>query len=146
VAAHAEGSQTLKMQRIGFEEYLAGGFLANAPVLFFIYIVKSLHVEEVLPEGLELASAVAVAIGGMAAGYLVVRVEDRNHLHVGLKTGVAAFLVNFTLSSILIEGTTILYGLWILLLFCFASVIGTSLRRITTGRSGTLEIGRRNGC
>jgi hypothetical protein len=134
------------MQRIGFEEYLAGGFLANAPVLFFIYIVKSLHVEEVLPEGLELASAVAVAIGGMAAGYLVVRVEDRNHLHVGLKTGVAAFLVNFTLSSILIEGTTILYGLWILLLFCFASVIGTSLRRITTGRSGTLEIGRRNGC
>jgi len=131
---------TLEKKSPGFDEYLAGGFLANAPILFFTYAVKALLPEGVPSLELEVASVLAVAIGGVIAGYLVVRRGDRNRIRTGLKTGLSAFLVNFTFSSILFEGTTILYGLWILSIFCFSSVAGASLRRIST-RSRALKAG-----
>jgi len=123
----------LEKKGIGFEEYLAGGFLANAPILFFMYIVKSLPAEDISLTSLEFASIFAVALGGVCAGYLVVRRVDRDHMRAGLKTGLAAFLVNFAFSSILFEGTTILYGLWVLIVFCVASAVGAFFRRFVAG-------------
>lgn len=123
-----------------FDEYLAGGFLANAPILFFTYVAKSLWSEEMPSLGLEIASVAAVVLGGFMAGYLVVRRVNRDQLRIGLKTGLSAFLVNFTFSSIIFEGTTILYGLWILTVFCIASVAGAlvrrSMARSTSSREG----------
>jgi len=127
-----------------FEEYLAGGFLGNAPILFFTYALKCLLPDERPSLVLEIASALIVALGGIISGYLVIRRVDRDHLHIGLRTGLSAFFVNFALSSILFEGTTILYGLFILLIFCFASVMGAYLRRITTRGRRALQIGTRS--
>jgi len=129
----------------GFEEYLAGGFLGNAPILFFTYAVKCLLPEEAPSLALEVTSVFMVAFGGIISGYLVVRRIDHDHLRIGLKTGLSSFLVNFTFSSIIFEGTTILYGLCILLIFCFASVMGACLRRIIAGRSRALQISTGNG-
>jgi len=112
-----------------FDEYLAGGFLANAPLLFFTYIVKSLWSQGDPAPSLEILLTAALAAGGVAAGYLVVRRTERGHLQTGLKTGLSAFIVNFAFSSLLIEGTSVMYGLWILLLFCSTGVSGAYLRR-----------------
>jgi hypothetical protein len=122
-----------------FDEYLAGGFLANAPFLFFVYIAKSLWSQDTPPIGLETLSMLVVAVGGISAGYLVVRRVERDHLSVGLKTGLSSFLVNLTFSSIVLQGTSVQYGLWILLLFCSTGVLGSYLRRITTGKSNVVR-------
>ncbi len=119
----------MKNKGVGFEEYLAGGFLANAPLLFFVYAVKSLPLEYVWSVGLELGSMLAIALGGISASYLVVRRADHDHSWVGLRTGLVAFVVNFAITSIVFGGTTILYGLWVLMVFCVSSVTGGSLRR-----------------
>ncbi len=118
----------------GFDEYLAGGFLANAPILFFTYAVKALLPEEVLPLELEIVSIFAVALGGIVAGYLVVRRGNGDYLRTGLKTALSAFLVNFAFSSIILTGTTLQYALWILALFCLTAILGAYLRKFTTGK------------
>jgi len=123
---------TLEKRALGFDEYLAGGFLANAPLLFFTYVAKSLWSEGPPAIGLEIPSMVAVALGGIAAGYLVVRRVKRDHFRTGLKVGVSSFIVNFALSSIVLGGASILYGVWILFLFCCAAVIGSYLTKITS--------------
>lgn len=115
-----------------FDEYLAGGFLANAPLLLFTYIAKSLWSEGPPAMGLEIPSTVAVALGGIASGYLVVRRVKRDHFRTGLKVGVSSFIVNFTLSSFVLGGASILYGVWILFLFCCTAVVGSYLSKITS--------------
>ncbi len=122
---------TLEKRAPSFDEYLAGGFLANAPLLLFTYIAKSLWSEGPPAMGLEIPSTVAVALGGIAAGYLVVRRVKRDHFRTGLKVGVSSFIVNFALSSLVFGGASILYGVWILFLFCCAAVIGSHLTKIT---------------
>jgi len=129
----------LEKKAPSFDEYLAGGFIANAPFLFFVYIIKSLWSQNVPPMGLEALSMLVVAAGGMSAGYLVVRRADGDHLSVGLKTGLSSFLVNITFSSIVFQGTSVQYGLWILLLFCSTGVIGSYLRRITARKSEAIR-------
>lgn len=113
-----------------FDEYLAGGFLANAPLLLFVYVAKSLWSQDVPSIGLETPSMLVVAVGGISAGYLVVRRVERDHLSVGLKTGLSAFLVNFAFSSIVFEGTSIVYGASILVLYCCTAVLGSFLRKL----------------
>jgi len=119
----------LDRQDPSFDEYLAGGFLANSLVLFFVYAAKHLPPEYIAPAVLELFSSLIVVVGGGGAGYLVARKAQRNFLLVGLKTGVSGFLVNFAFSSIVFEGTSMQYGLWTLLLFCSGSSLGAQLRR-----------------
>ncbi len=119
----------LNRQDPSFDEYLAGGFLANSLVLFFVYGAKHLPPEYIASAWLELLSSLIVVAGGGGAGYLVARKTQRNFLLVGLKTGVSAFLVNFAFSSIVFEGTSMQYGLWILLLFCSGSSLGAQLRK-----------------
>jgi predicted permease len=130
----------LKKKGVAFDEYLAGGCLANVPILIFIYVVKSLP-EDIWLSGLELGSLLAVALGGMCAGYAVARRADLDHSRVGLKTGLAAFLVNIVLSSIISEGPTILYGLWILMVFCVFSVSGAILRSSRAKRANSVQTG-----
>jgi len=126
---------TLKKRAPGFDEYLAGGFLANAPILFFTYAVKTLLPEEApLPE-MEIASIFIVVLGGIVAGYLVARRGDSDHIRTGLKTGLSAFLVNSAFSSIILTGTTLQYMLMILTLFCLTAILGACLRKITTKRA-----------
>jgi len=122
----------LKKRAPSFDEYLAGGFLANAPVLFFTYAVKALLPEEAPFPELEIASVCVVALGGIVAGYLVVRRADSDHIRTGLKTGLSAFLVNSAFSSIILTGTTLQYILLILILFCLTAILGAYLRKITT--------------
>ncbi len=119
----------------GFDEYLAGGFLANAPLLFFTYAVKAFLPEEVPFPELEVASILAVSLGGMVAGYLVVRRADRDHMRTGLKTGLSAFLVNLAFSSIILTGTPLQYTLLVLTLFCLTAMLGALLRRITAKKA-----------
>jgi len=126
---------TLEKKGPGFDEYLAGGFLANAPLLFFTYAVKALLPEEVPFPELEVASILAVSLGGMAAGYLVVRRADRDHMRTGLKTGLSAFLVNLAFSSIILTGTPLQYTLLVLTLFCLTAMLGALLRRVTAKKA-----------
>jgi len=122
----------LEKKAPSFDEYLAGGFLANAPILFLTYAVKVFLPEEVLPPELEVASILTVALGGMTAGYLVVKKGDRDHIRTGLKTGLSAFLVNFAFSSITHAETNLQYALLVLTLFCLTAMLGAFLRKITT--------------
>lgn len=112
---------------------ICGGCLANVPLWLFAYVAKSLWSERTPALELEMLSMLIVALGGIIAGYMVVRRVESNHLRIGLKTGVSAFVVNLVFSSIVLEGTSILYGIWILLLFCCTAVAGSYLRKITTG-------------
>lgn len=130
IAAGWEDS--LEKRASSFDEYLAGGFLANAPLLLFTYIAKSLWSEGPPAMGLEIPSTVAVALGGIAAGYLVVRRVKRDHFRTGLKVGVSSFIVNFALSSFVFGGASILYGVWILFLFSCAALVGSYLTKITS--------------
>lgn len=124
---------------LSFEEYLAGGFLGNAPIFFFTYAVKCLFPDGEPTPALELVSTLTVVFGGIVSGYLVVRRIDCDHLRIGLKTGLSSFLVNLTFSSVIFEGTTIVYGLYILLLFCVGGVTGAWLRWATMRRRKTLQ-------
>ena len=119
----------------GFDEYLAGGFLANAPILFFTYAVKALLPEVVLPLGLEIVSVLVLALGGIVAGYLVVRRGNGDHLRTGLKTGLSAFIVNLAFSSIILTGMTLQYILSVLTLFCLTAMLGAFLRKIAMGKA-----------
>ena len=120
-----------------FDEYLAGGALGNSPLLLFTYIAKLLWPDETPSIGLEIPAMLTVLLGGIAAGYLVMRRIDRDYLPTGFKVGISAFIVNLALSSIIFQGASIAYSLWILLLFSCSSVLGSYLRRITVQKPKT---------
>jgi hypothetical protein len=114
-----------------FDEYLAGGALGNSPLLLFTYIAKLLWPDEAPSIGLEIPAMLAVLLGGVSAGYLVMRRTDQDYLQTGFKVGVSTFIVNLALSSIIFQSASIAYSLWILLLFSCSSVMGSYLRTIT---------------
>jgi len=119
----------VKMRKPTFDEYLAGGALGNSPLLLFTYIAKLLWPDEPPSVGLEIPAMLTVLLGGIAAGYLVMRRTDGDHFSIGFKVGVSAFIINLALSSIIFQSASISYSLWVFLLFSCSSVMGSYLRR-----------------
>jgi len=119
------------MRKPTFDEYLAGGALGNSPLLLFTYVTKLLWPDDPPSVGLEIPAILTVLLGGIAAGYLVLRRTDRDHFSAGFKVGVSAFIINLALSSIIFQSASISYSLWIFLLFSCSSVMGSYLRRIS---------------
>ncbi|MFH0848885.1 MAG: hypothetical protein V1857_05235 [archaeon] len=124
-----------------FDEYLAAGFLANSPLLFFTYAIKTIWPDSV-PWSLEVLSSLVVVLGGAMASYLIARKTGTNSFQIGLKTAVSASLVNFVFSSIVVGEVSPLYGLWILVLFCSAGMLGLYLRRAARAKGVAKDEGK----
>ena len=71
------------------EDYFAGAALANSLVWLTLGITT---LTETNPQNLAILSPLLYATGATISGYLVSRKATQNHLKVGLKTGLAAFV------------------------------------------------------
>jgi uncharacterized protein YneF (UPF0154 family) len=71
------------------EDYFAGAALANSLVWLTLGITT---LSETNPQNLALLSPLLYVVGATISGYLVSRKATQNHLKVGLKTGLGAFV------------------------------------------------------
>ena len=71
------------------EDYFAGAALANSLVWLTLGITT---LSETNPQNLAVLSPLLYAAGATISGYLVSRKATQNHLKIGLKTGLAAFV------------------------------------------------------
>jgi len=84
-----------------FEEYFAGGLLANAPAWLTMasasYLLQNKMIGEMLTEIFIVASYL---LGVMLGGYLVARIAYRDYRRVGLEVGVASFFINIIFTAL----------------------------------------------
>lgn len=71
------------------EDYFAGAALANSLVWLTLGIAT---LSETNPQNLAMLSPLLYAIGATISGFLVSRKATQNHLKIGLKTGLGAFV------------------------------------------------------
>ena len=114
------------------EDYFAGAALANSLVWLTLAITT---LSATNPQDLALLSPLLYATGATISGYLVSRKATQNHLKVGLKTGLGAFVFHVYVFVGLFElflETRVLSLIDHLLIFAVliaGAVLGSFLRR-----------------
>jgi uncharacterized protein YneF (UPF0154 family) len=112
------------------EDYFAGAALANSLVWLTLGITT---LSETNPQNLTVLSPLLYAVGAAISGYLVSRKATQNHLKIGLKTGLGAFVFHVYVFIGLFElflGTRVLSLIDHLLIFALlitGAVLGSFL-------------------
>ena len=116
-------------RKLRFEDYLAGGCLANVPLWTLTFVFSYLEVEKIPQTLLDFVFLITTALSGILSGYILARKVNFNYEKVGFKTGISAFLVNFAFSSLVLASTS--GAAWTFLALCTGGTVGGFLAHMS---------------